>query len=335
MFLGSATSHRLQSKNLIDTTGVVIQPYAPTFNITWIDICSNGTDWVIVGSDSNIAYYGISSDLINWSVNSIATLPAGTSPAAICSNGTNYIVVCNSTSTTTQGYKSSNGTSWSSITLPAANWNDVTTNGSSFVAIATSTYPSGTGGTIAYSSNGTSWATATGDITPSYPGKWWSVGSNGSGYIVIANGLGDKNSYSSTGTSWTFGGALPSTDNNFAVNSNGTNYVTVTAGSNGNNEAAYTTNNGISWNANTLPLIAEWEDIGSNQTYYLAVAPFAGSLGTVDCLYALSTNGTTWQTTSSAPYYISRISGKGLPFNSTGNIFGGIALGYITRSVIN
>ena len=306
--LGTIDSHRLlaSQQNLFYTW---VGPTSPPF-ITWRDITSNGTNWVMVGTigSGTDLYYAISSDLLSWIYGSIATGLSSVVDATITCNGSTYIITYRGGLITTF-YGSSNGTTWSAISVPSGYYTNIASNGSSFVAIDF------TNGKALYSTSGSSWTAYTLPVLGSMA-NWYSISSNGSNYVAIANGISTYSAYSSTGTSWT-SSTLPTSGNWGDITSNGSMYVAVDPGNSGSTATAYSTNSGVSWTAGNMPISAAWDSITSNGIDFLATS--------VNLPYlSYSIDGINWSILP-LPTNINRISGKGLSFNNTGKIFGGVS----------
>ena len=105
--------------------------------------------------------------------------------------------------------------------------------------------------------------------------------------VVVIGGTSTQVSVDG-GANWAAGGALPASMGQIAVGKIGgtTYWVTIPADSGASTAAAYSTNNGTSWNAMTLPANVIWESIGFGVDKFMAVARTGET--------ATSTNGNTW-----------------------------------------
>jgi hypothetical protein len=93
-----------------------------------------------------------STDGINWSESIMSASAQGSPPSSICfGNGKFVAVSSGSPSTSSTGYHSTDGITWTLTTLPATQaWRSVAWNGSVFIAV-------GNSATIAISSDGLTW----------------------------------------------------------------------------------------------------------------------------------------------------------------------------------
>lgn len=300
-------SHRLGiNNNTIETINSIIDPL-----VDWVDIISDGTKWVAVGTQGATVRYATSTDLTTWTVGTVGAFDVLVDglPNRICFDGSNFLLILSGntlySSPATRCFRSSNGTSWSSISIPAGYYRSIASNGSSVVAIHGD---SGSAGAVYSTNSGSTWTSSS---LPTLANLWQAVGSNGVNYVCVGN---SNTAVYGNGVSWTTV-TMPLNVNWQDVASNGTRYVAVNAGSgSGNNIAAYSTDSGATWATSTLPFTAIWNNISSNQLKFLASS--AGPY------YATSTDAITWKFyTTTTPS--ERVSPKGFDFNDTGNIFGG------------
>lgn len=225
-----------------------------------------------------------------------ATLLAGTwlirttLPSAIISYATTYAPLANGSwfafgASTTAGntttyFYSTNGTSWSSGTMPtSAKWNVCATNGTRVVVL-------NTGGSGAYTDNGTTWTTFT-----------WAAGSDvskrliwdGTRFLAPNSGTStDALAYSTNGATWSR--TAIATNTMMSIGWDGsTRYIATRPIS---TSTAYTTTSSPvggagNWTTITLPSSAIWSVITYAAGIWVVAVPGSTS-------YATSTNGTTW-----------------------------------------
>jgi hypothetical protein len=229
--------------------------------------------------------------------------------------------------TSTTGYTSTNGSTWTSMTIPnpsSNQWNTVQYGNGYFLAT------SGNGPTqyCIYSSNGTTWTVGGGPTSLTTP---WAV-CYGNGYWVATISGTTKYSYYSTnnGASWTQGAStIPTSSGSSMTYWNGKYYtisagvvyysttyngaswtamsggpgsfgnfsqynptnVLVTSGPNGDSTGSYGyTTNGTSWSSGTFPVATYLNGIGYTNGYYF-ILPGNGYTSSTT-LYG--TNGTSW-----------------------------------------
>jgi len=321
MILGSATSHRYLDLPGVNVT--FIDPGGPYGALTWVDICSNGTNWVIIGTKApfTTTYYGISSDLVSWSVGIVGS----GGPRAIAANSNGFAIITTG-NPTTQGYFSSNGTTWSSVSLPSGSWMDIKADTTNFIAL--SVRPFGNGG-ISRSSNGTTWSSIT-TLPAISVGDWYNLTTNGSTYTITPGNPSSiptaiSATYSSSLTGPWLTSSLPnggvwtgSTSNNSTVVSVAANQIGPPYAIGPLYNSAYSSDNGVTWNASTLQ--DNYLDVGSSAYYFLAVGQVQN---TTTATYSVSSNGISWNTYNKS-IRTKRVSSKGLSYTNNGNIFGGI-----------
>jgi len=208
-------------------------------------------------------------------------------------------------------YSSPDGVTWTSRTLPSANFQFVTFSGSLFFAL-----PNTSGaGQLATSTDGITWTARTFSVNGSYAMPVKGAGTN---YCTIRSvyGTAETVAYQSTqvstdGLTWGAGGTLPTVAswNGAASDGSTAKIVTVAACDSSpdintaTTKAAYSTNNGTAWTASTLPSAGFWQGVR-----YLPSASlyFAWASSSV---YATSPDGITW-------------TGRTFPTTGIGNAFG-------------
>jgi len=212
---------------------------------------------------------------------SISLVYRGLTYAALTAGNWFAFGASNTGGTTTTYRYSTNGTNWSSGTMPAAKrWLRSATNGSRIVVFELN------GGDFAYTDDGTTWTSGTVVGSSGVTDNMW----DGSRFLAChSHGLG----YSTTGASWTVidWGWTPTT-----VALAGTTYIALRSGSSSSTAYICTsdpTSTG-NWSAITLPAARQWSSLAYANGIWVAIA--GGVTG-----YATSTNGTTW-TGRTLPY---------------------------------
>lgn len=294
--------------------GIGFQPAYPPDTITWVDICSNGTMWVMVGFSGTTIYFAHSTDLITWTSAGGSTITAGDgNPSGIACNGTTFVVIMSGQrfSTVTQAvYVSTNGTTWAKYSTGyLGNWTGICSDGTGFTLISTP-YSIYTHGYSICTLNGTTFNNPQAlPTTGTY--DWYAITSDGTHFVVIGD-IGDSAYASSYGGAWNMGTGLSSLAIN-AVTTNGSVYVAV-----GNNSVSYSTNNGVSWSYASIPMTLDLRGVTSNGDIFVA-SPFN------DHFLISSKNGIDWSLYT-APYRTGdiTIACNGLPFNNVGNLLGAI-----------
>ena len=164
------------------------------------------------------------------------TYPFIKSPSLVAATNSIFVVISENGTNTSAG-SSTNGTTWTSRTMPgaAADWQSVAVGGSTFSAVASSS-PYG-----AYSTNGTSWTSATMPYS-----VYWAANAYGNGTFVAVSYSTAQFAKSTDGITWT-GGSLPAAD---AVEiSYGGGLWLVTTGT----SAYFTSPDLTTWTSRTLP----------------------------------------------------------------------------------
>ena len=178
-------------------------------------------------------------------------------------------------------------TAWATATtLPsAATWNSVCYGNKQIVAVA-----GGPSTSAASSHDGATWVARTLPAS-----RVWQSICYGNGYFVtVSNGTVDT-ARSTDGCIWNAlaGGNMPSAAAWYSVtygNPNGTpTFVAVSTSS--STAAAYSTDNGASWNASTLPAAGDWHSVCYGNGIFVAVAYNSA-------ISATSTDGQTWSVTT-------------------------------------
>jgi len=234
----------------------------------WSSLAFNGTYWVAVAIDSNVAAY--SADGVTWTN---GTLPVTALWTKIKYTGGVLLAFA------TGGYvaKSTNGTSWSSVTIPGStDWRDVSYGNSTWVAI------SGSKNIVATSLDLTTWTTS------SLPeGADWNAIEYGSGKFVIvaasdSSTAGAAVAYSTNGTAWT-ATSIPQGAISLAFGNN--RWVALSGGYAGATEVSISFN-GSTWYESTLTA-ANWQQVTYGQGLFVAVATGTNTI-------AISKDGYNW-----------------------------------------
>jgi hypothetical protein len=173
---------------------------------------------------------------------------------------------------------STNGTTWTTTTLPASqDWESVTYGNGEFVAVGYGT----SGGTTvaAYSTDGINWTAST---MPSSQ-NWRSVAYGGGEFLAVTYGANSA-AYSTNGTTWTALTLPSSSDWEDLAYGNGT-WVTVSY-TNGYSNIAYSTNGGSTWSTYSYGTAESWASVTFGNGMFVAM--------TIGNVLLYSTNGSTW-----------------------------------------
>ena len=112
--------------------------------------------------------------------------------------------------------------------------------------------------------------------------SWVAVSSTNTDSVVSNT----RSSWVNGAVTWTAGGAMPSAQSRVAYGEISSVHYFVTIPQGAGTDGAYSTDNGATWTAMTLPTSATWIDIAFSGTTFMALSA-AGDI-------AISTNGTTW-----------------------------------------
>lgn len=200
------------------------------------------------------------------------TLPnQGANTYASLEYGNGYFMAVSGGSSTAA--RSTDGISWSSISMPtASNWTGIAFGNSYWVAVASGT------DTMAYSSaNGAGWRTATLPSSASWIGVVYGAGK----FVSIANGTAAAYS-TNNGATWSSGNSLPSAGWTSLCYGGGL-FVAVASGG---TQAAYSTD-GITWVSSTLPSSTTWSDVVYGNGRFVAISSSSSKT-------AYSFDGITW-----------------------------------------
>jgi len=199
--------------------------------------------------------------------------------------GTTYLVAVVYSSSTF--LYSTNGTSWTSGTMPSVTtWNGVAFGNGYFVAVT-----SGGNGPAAYSTNGTTWTAST--LSGSSPSCYSVAAGTISGttyYIAPDPGAGTNYQRSTNGTSWSLQtypvsaiGYIAFYNGRFMAVGEG--YISATS----TNASVYSTN-GTTWTATTTTFSGFWAAMAAGNGTFVAVQGGASA----STSFNYSTNGTSW-----------------------------------------
>lgn len=190
----------------------------------------------------------------------------------------------NATVSTATYYYSTNGTSWTSGSLPAAStrWRLLIAGSDRVVALRSLT---GTGG-VAYSTNGTTWTLAN---FASIPNVFYQGIFDGTRFLAVGiDASGAAGLFYSTDSSATSWGNI-NLDGGYSIGFDGTSRYVILEGSTSAFHKTCTSDPTISanWTSITLPSSEDWTSVVYGNGVWLATK----SSGTG---YATSTDGTTW-----------------------------------------
>lgn len=249
-------------------------------SLSWNSVAANVKIAVAVAGNSTTV--NTTSNGITWTARTSAMPSAAVWKSVTWGESIGKFVAVSTTSSSAGAY-STDGISWSSSTLPAAdNWLAVNFGNGYYVATcgASSTQ-------AAYSSDGTSWSTATLSTTGDWRSVCWgNTGGNGT-WVAVSYNSSDATYSTDNGASWTTA-SLPSSANWSAVTYGNGVFVAVAYGS---TKAAYSTD-GITWYESVLPASRNWTSIAFDEGVkkFAAMAPSSTS----GC--ATSPDGISWTT---------------------------------------
>jgi hypothetical protein len=264
-------------------------------------IAFNGERWVIItsnffGGQSRYLY----SDDLGASWNS-GVLPLQADWVGLAWNGSYFLATLNAG---TQCMRSFNGTSWTvhTLVIPSSSGPGQTParwDGNRWVAISG-------GSNVILSNDGITWARAGFDPPgpppfdpadlPSF--QFWRPAYDDNGHWVAVNTISssDRERFGAYNHNGLVADWSPST----LPDQPGFGYQSVAYGNGsfvavpgGGNIAAYSTNNGVTWNSSTLPYSANWRDIVFNGDYFYALAADAPAVGSHFGI-ARSETGSSW-----------------------------------------
>jgi len=258
---------------------------------------------IVVTAGTDLSNYSFHQDVYrNWSkienaANRSAAYPSGSGRLHI-TYGVNKWVIIQENSNNNFAY-SADGTTWTKATLPVtAYWVSLAYSPgiSLFVAVAND-------GTGVYSSNGTTW---TSYFTVA-PNAYQGLGKGSDKMVALGSSIAR---YTTNGFTWSNGSGIPSTTGRWTPvygTPGGTGrYVAIERSGSATPGRGYSSANGISWSAMTLPGSIRWGGVtydGTAGKFLIFIGQGEGS-----DYAAYSSNGTTWT-----------ISTTGTGDNSTGN----------------
>jgi hypothetical protein len=216
----------------------------------WRALTYDGSKFVALVNDSYRMTY--STDGVIWMTRD--NLPSNDSWWRAKYGGGKVVAIAGSGSDRTdKAAYSINGVDWIETTLPyKITWYSLTYGDGRFVALAHGS------DSAAYSTDGIAWYAA--NRMPS-SGYWLSVAYGGGKFVALAS---DSNStaYSTNGENWTDGPKMPESAPWRRIVYGGNKFVVITTGTIYNtNKAAYSDDDGLSWQATTLPDSDHWFDL--------------------------------------------------------------------------
>ena len=264
----------------------------------WIDVAYAP----YIGRNAQGRYVAISNTsgtINNWqdSDNLGSTwIAGGALPATATWTSITYVngaFVCVASGAQGSAYSPNGATSWTAVNMPSSsNWNSVaagivpslqTTTGNIYAVVAVSS----TSGTIAAYSNvvtalgstsGLSTLSLWGSATLPATASWQAVGygyntTDNIGRFIAVAGAGSQATAVSTngGASWASGGNLP-VSSNWTKVAYGANGIWVAISNARDTIAAYSKDDGATWNAATLPIATNWTDVVYAPTHHTFVA---------------------------------------------------------------
>ena len=252
----------------------------------WYSVEYGDDKFVATGIQNKLAY---STDLgATWiGAQYDVSLPLDTT-WRVGGGGSATVAVPLSASTTVSAY-TTNGTTWTTGTLPGLNNWSVGFGNGFFVATGQSGVQS------AHSTNGTTWGAATLPASGN-----WTKPVYGAGLFITARAFGSNLAYSTNGAGWT-STSVASTSGGWWAAAFGTRFVLIQQ--TGTQYA--TSENGINWTIRTLPVNASPRAVSFGNSVYV--------ITTLDNRYVTSTDGITW-TQRTLP--ISQVSNSYLAFGN-------------------
>ena len=251
-----------------------------------MNIGAIGWDHVIAGTpivsvlDSSAVYYveprlTYADPAFSQMSATLSTQLPGNYYVGIASGGGNWIAIPN---TSTSASISTNGTTWSNITLPtAATWTDIAYGNGMWVVISSGGF---TGSTVAYSTSaGAGWRTTAQSLA-----AWSSLAYGQGRFVCIATGSTSSAYSTNGGQTWVTGSGLGNLAWSDLAYGKGL-FVAVAAGS----RDVYTSPTGATWTqrANALPASSSWSNISYGNNRFIAISSTSQSP-------AYSFDGITW-----------------------------------------
>ena len=220
----------------------------------WKSVAFNGTVFCAISAERNGTIAATSPDFITWTAR---TLPAAGAASAWYSITAMGNLFCAVSYNSTLSITSTNGSSWSSGTLPStSNWQYVCNNGTNGFLVVSSYQTA-----AAISSDGINWTAKT---LPSASG-WFSGVWSGNIWCVMGTGV---SATSSNGTTWAQH-TIGSSGQFMSVSWSGEIFYSIDA----TNGYGYSSPDGITWTKRNLPVsgAANWLGIVWSGEYFCAV----------------------------------------------------------------
>jgi hypothetical protein len=219
------------------------------------------------------------------------TLPTNAYWQDVIWDGAKFIAVGHDNSAAAYGASSTDGITWSSVTLPLVSstysYSAIAYNGSTkYVALIADTRH------IASSSDGTTWA---GTINAIPTAGGWSDMIFAGGKFVAVSGAQNRTAYSTDGVTW-LNGTISASASEYTSIAYGqpaaTAYYVVVAGLTATSQYSAYSTDGVTWTAGTtMPSADLWSSVTYGGGKFVAVA---GNATTATTKAAYSSNGTTW-----------------------------------------
>ena len=225
-------------------------------NDKWVAVSSTNTDSVISTARNT------------WVAGSDIWIAGGATPAAQSHiaygniSSVDYFVTLPTASSDAGAYSTDDGATWNTMTLPStANWVSIAFSGTRFMAISSV-------GNIAVSTNGTTWSALAN--LPVTSGTWKSLVYGLNKWVAVSTGA-DTSAYSTdNGANWS-PTTLPSSTKWTSVAYGNSRFVAVAGIDSALTTAAYSLD-GITWSSSTLPSSAQWEDVSYGQGIFHAIS---------------------------------------------------------------
>lgn len=288
-----------QAFALVEVSGntYTVTPQSAPVAASWTGVAYGNGAWASVAQNGSTAY---TTNGTTWY--SGTALPSAYTWWDVTYGNGAFVAVSQNTSSVI--------TASPAINSATANWIDVATNGTIWVAISVS-------GQTSYSSNGITWNI--GGTLPTATG-WYDVTYGNGVFVAISQKTtgGSISAYSTNGITWTAGGSMGSTSQFFSLATNNTGqFVAVALNS---AVVSVSNNQGVGWTQYPMPSSQAWSSVTYGSGVYVAVSGWS-SVSTVG---AYSTTGTNWTQitlpTSAAWSSVTYGNGKFVAVAATGQV---------------
>lgn len=236
----------------------------PDQSADWLGVAADAHNHAVAVSNSGQAVY-LNTGALSWSASQFVGAQP-TSLNAVAANATGFVAV---SSTGQIFFSTDGGATWNLEATEAGAFYTVTATTAGFVALGSAAFGSygSPGGLGCYSTNGTSWSSAT---IPQE--QWLAVAGDGSGNYVAVTPTGYVGRSSNGGHSWTLSGSPLLAEGTSAIAYGNGRYVTLAQASGSANSQS--SSDGSSWTsdtaANNQPMY-DWSALAFGENAFLAV----------------------------------------------------------------